>query len=134
MNSLIWFHDQVPKYLLWHSEEGDTHRMGKRNGIEEEGQELMPKLFLVLNSAGSHCCPAVVPNTSQTWPEISRLWGLWVFLRLCNLVFIHKWENYSLQGLGSTSRAQIILLPSTEGSDVSTQLFPPTCTQDCVKG
>lgn len=61
-----------PKHLLWHREEGDTHRMGQRNGVEEEGQEFMPKLFLVLSSAGSHCCPTVLPNTSQTYPEIPQ--------------------------------------------------------------
>lgn len=32
-------------------------------------------------------------------------------LRLCNLVFIYKWHGCSPQGLGSTSRDQIILLP-----------------------
>lgn len=66
MKSLVWFHDEIPKYLLWPSEEGDTHRMGKRNGMEEEvpGADLC-RVQLLSNSSPQH-----QPEISQALEDL----------------------------------------------------------------
>lgn len=85
--------------------------------MEEEGWELMPELLLVLNSAGSHCCPTALPNSSRKYPKLLDGLGLPEAVQSCihpqmgDLFPKRAWKNFKSPNHPSPTQQQDQLCP-----------------------